>query len=188
MFPIEITVGRPAHLFHALDPSPLVGRDLDEKIERYILHVAQETSVRDYALIVHTTEGGVTAVAEALTEALGDAIRAYFAHRRNEEAQKLRLLFREGRQASAIGLAFLSVCVVLGLIALRMLPDPFGFLLEEGLLIVGWVANWRPIEIFLYDWRPIRAQRNLFEALARMPISFRSTGSSSVPTGRNVSP
>ena len=28
--------------------------------------------------------------------------------------------------------------------------------LEESLIIVGWVANWRPIEIYLYDWLPIR--------------------------------
>jgi len=26
--PIEITAGRPDHLFHALDPSPLVGREV----------------------------------------------------------------------------------------------------------------------------------------------------------------
>jgi hypothetical protein len=24
--------------------------------------------------------------------------------------------------------------------------------IEESLLIFGWVANWRPIEIFLSDW------------------------------------
>ncbi|MGA7532679.1 MAG: hypothetical protein WCB50_13625 [Pseudolabrys sp.] len=24
--------------------------------------------------------------------------------------------------------------------------------MQESLIIVGWVAIWRPIEIFLYDW------------------------------------
>jgi hypothetical protein len=53
------------------------------------------------------------------------------------------------------------------------LPEPFGSFLNEGLLIIGWVANWRPIEIFLYDWRPMRRQRDILAALGRMEIAFR---------------
>jgi hypothetical protein len=36
----------------------------------------------------------------------------------------------------------------------------------EGLVIVGWVANWRPIEIFLYEWWPMSRRRRLYERLA----------------------
>jgi hypothetical protein len=46
--------------------------------------------------------------------------------------------------------------------------------LAEGLLIIGWVALWRPVEIFLYDWWPIRRQQKRFEGIARMPVEIRS--------------
>jgi hypothetical protein len=45
-----------------------------------------------------------------------------------------------------------------------------GALIRETLVIGGWVAMWRPLEIFLYDWWPIRAERQLYERLSVMPV------------------
>ena len=36
--------------------------------------------------------------------------------------------------------------------------------------IGAWVALWRPIEIFLYDWWPIRAEARLFDRLSQMEV------------------
>jgi hypothetical protein len=47
-------------------------------------------------------------------------------------------------------------------------------LIEESLLILGWVANWRPLEIFLYDWWPIRRQSLLYKHLSAMPVEVRT--------------
>ena len=46
-------------------------------------------------------------------------------------------------------------------------------MLAEGLLIIGWVGLWRPVEIFLYDWWPIRRRQQHFAALAAMPVDVR---------------
>jgi hypothetical protein len=46
----------------------------------------------------------------------------------------------------------------------------FGDLLREGLILLGWVANWRPIEIFLYEWWPIVRHRNLLRRLSQAQI------------------
>jgi hypothetical protein len=32
------------------------------------------------------------------------------------------------------------------------------------------VAMWRPLEVFLYDWWPIRAEARLFDRLSTMPV------------------
>lgn len=87
-------------------------------------------------------------------------------------ARRRRSLMREGRQYLAVGIAFLFACGVAGYFALRALPPPIGLFVDQGLLIVGWVANWKPIEIFLYDWRPLRRDESLFAALGRMEIGF----------------
>ncbi len=166
---IELNLTAPSDLFNALDPSPLVGRDLDDEVEAYIVESARELPHRDYALAIHFA-GQRPSTDEA--GALARAISSYFLYRRDVQARRLRLLMREGRQALAIGLVFLALCVSLGFIAVNLVPTPLGSLLNEGFLIIGWVANWRPIEVFLYDWRPMRQQREILGSLARMEIAF----------------
>jgi hypothetical protein len=46
---------------------------------------------------------------------------------------------------------------------------PVGRVIEESLLIFCWVANWRPIEIFLYEWWPIIRRQSV-------PAYFGSAG------------
>jgi hypothetical protein len=38
------------------------------------------------------------------------------------------------------------------------------------LVILGWVANWRPIQIFLYDWQPLVRRRRLLKRLAKATV------------------
>jgi hypothetical protein len=41
-------------------------------------------------------------------------------------------------------------------------------------LIGGWVAMWRPMEIFLYDWWPLRRQRLRYLRLRDMEVEVKS--------------
>jgi len=43
--------------------------------------------------------------------------------------------------------------------------------IAESLVIMGWVAMWRPAEIWLYEWWPIRARRRLLQRLAAAPVT-----------------
>ena len=43
---------------------------------------------------------------------------------------------------------------------------------SESLLIGGWVAMWRPLEVFLYDWWPIREEARLCDRLSAMPVKI----------------
>jgi hypothetical protein len=52
-------------------------------------------------------------------------------------------------------------------------PGPVAQVVEESLLIFGWVANWRPIEIFLYEWWPIVRRRNLYQRLSAAEVELR---------------
>jgi hypothetical protein len=70
-----------------------------------------------------------------------------------------------------MGLVFLAAAIGLGDLAAKALADQrLGGLLREGLLIGGWVAMWRPLEIFLYGWWPIRADIQLYRRLSAMPV------------------
>lgn len=78
------------------------------------------------------------------------------------------------RAGLAIGLVFLVACIALrrALIANPLLVDQS--ILDEGLLILGWVAMWRPIEVLLYDWWPLTRRRAVLRRLAVIPVEVRT--------------
>jgi hypothetical protein len=83
---------------------------------------------------------------------------------------RLRRLFRVGRISLAIGLTVLATLTGLGHLAATVVSGGIGQIVNESLSIGGWVAMWRPIEIFLYEWWPIRDDARLAERLAAMPV------------------
>src|SRR6516225_9698679 len=160
---IEISLNRLTQLFNSFDPSPFRERDLDREAEDYIVGSAEEASQqRPLALVIHLPADQLPA--QGLPD-LREAIHNYFAYRRDQESRRLRLLFRDGRIALLIGLSVL----------LRELASSFGNdsasdIFGEGMLIIGWVAMWRPLEIFLYEWVPIRRRCRVLAKLAEMPV------------------
>jgi hypothetical protein len=70
-----------------------------------------------------------------------------------------------------IGIVFVAVTVAAGdLIAKALQGQRLGEIIKDSLLIGGWVAMWRPLEIFLYDWWPIRQEAQLYDRLSAMPV------------------
>ena len=158
-------------LFERLDASPLVGRHLDARVDQFILHHADEARSPDYSLVVQYS--GEEAAQDHAR--LSEAIRQHFAHRSQEERRKLAGIIGETRRDLAIGLAFLFVCALLGVVALKLLPAPLDLFIEQGLLIIGWVALWRPVDLLLYELRPIRTRLSTLERLSSVQVSFERT-------------
>jgi hypothetical protein len=170
--PIELHVSTVHHLFDSLDPAPFRERDLDPKVERYIVESARELPPRQpLALVVHLSRIG-----DGDAALLQRAIREYFEQRAVAERRALRHLLRIGRISLAIGLLVLAVAMVLGdLVSGLVGRYDYGEIIAHSLLIGGWVALWRPLEIFLYDWWPIRAEARLYDRLSAMPVRLAGT-------------
>lgn len=170
-YDIEIKLRGVGQLFKTLDPSPLLERDLDADIEQYILDWVEDAPPgADLRLLVHAPQA---AGATPSPEEVREAVHNNFAYRAERERRRLRALLRQGRQALVAGIAFLVLCSFLAHTAGQVFGQPYASILGEGLLILGWVANWRPVEIFLYDWRPARHRMKRFELLARMKVELR---------------
>jgi len=108
----------------------------------------------------------------AQAEAVGDATHGFFRQRSLSASRRLSQLFRVGRTSLVIGVAFLALAVILaGLVSRTLGEGAFAALIRESMVIGGWVAMWRPLEIFLYDWWPILAERKLYDRLSVMPVS-----------------
>jgi hypothetical protein len=78
-----------------------------------------------------------------------------------------------GRRFLVVGILVLAVCSVIAHILIEaMHSSPIAQLAADGLVIFGWVANWRPAEIFLYDFWEIRRTRRLYRRLAEAEIAL----------------
>jgi hypothetical protein len=164
---IELKLRETRQLFHTLDPSPFQEKDLDPAAEAYIDAAVLEIGAsKPTKLIVHLPPGEVSPEAKALPE----AVAHYFEHRADLARLELRRMLKLGLVNLVIGLAFLFAC--LSLID-SLADDPRFEMLTHGLLIIGWVALWRPVEIFLYDWWPIKRRQLRSEAIARMPVEVK---------------
>jgi hypothetical protein len=60
-----------------------------------------------------------------------------------------------------------------GLKLLAQLGGPLSLLLRETLAIAGSVAMWRPMEIYLYEWWPLRRRGQIFDKMSRMSVEIR---------------
>ena len=165
---IEVRVAELRQLFNAIDPSPFRERDLDPRAEEFIVAWARELP-RDapLALRVHLERA---AGPEDEAARLGDAIHQYFQSRAAGARRRLRELFRRGRISLAIALAFLGVALTVSDLLTDVSGAGFVVVLREGLIIGGWVAMWRPLEVFLYDWWPLLGDARLLDRLGRMPV------------------
>ncbi|MFZ3369425.1 MAG: hypothetical protein WA239_20115, partial [Candidatus Sulfotelmatobacter sp.] len=43
---------------------------------------------------------------------------------------------------------------------------------RESLTIAGWVAMWRPMQIYLYDWWPLLRRSRTYDKLSHMPVEL----------------
>jgi hypothetical protein len=174
---IEVHVGELKQLFDAIDPSPFRERDLDPKAEEFIVAWAKDLPRdRSLALMVDLDrEAGLPDEAAVLR----DAIHEFFRHRAETHRQRLRELFRVGRTSLVIGLVALAAAIALGdFLATLLSGRRIEGIVRESLTIGGWVSMWRPLEVFLYDWWPIRNEARLSDRLAAMPIRIRYANTS----------
>ncbi len=176
---IEVHVAELNQLFNAIDPAPFRQRDLDPNAEEFIVGWAREVPAdASLALVVHLDRPAGLPEEPAI---LKDAIREFFADRAQAARRRLRQLFQRGRTSLIIGIAFLTVSLLLSDLLARLFGNQHvGEILRESLVIGGWVAMWRPMEVFLYDWWPIRADARLADRLSAMPvrISYRTDADS----------
>ena len=181
---IEIRVTELRQLFDAIDPSPFSQRDLDPRAEEFIVAWATDLPAdKPWGLVVHLDRPAGRPDEAAV---LRDAIHEYFGQRVLSSRRKLRALFRRGRISLVIALVFLAASIVVGdAVAGYLGEGRFGGVVREGFLIGGWVAMWRPLEVFLYDWWPIRAEGRLLERLSTMPVRIEYQDTASADAWRS---
>lgn len=173
---LEVRVGEVNELFNAIDPAPFRERDLDPKAEEFIVTWAQELrSEGPMTLILRLDHFDQQKDAAVDPAVVSEAVRGFFKQRALATRRRLRLLLRRGRTSLLIGLVCLTASIFLSdMVASALAASRFSPIVRESFIIGGWVAMWRPLEVFLYDWWPIRAEARLFDRLSSMTVTLMS--------------
>lgn len=184
---IQIKLERIEQLFNSLDPTPFVGRDLDPAAHDFIEGWADELPREGtFKIALQISEAGDLVKAQSRAH---DAVRNYYSARATVQQHKLHRLFRNGRMSLVVGLTFLVACHILSeFLEARFTAETLPSLIAHGLIIAGWVAMWRPLEIFLYDWWPLRRRLNLLKRLAAAEVRVVSVAPSPIDSGQLAEP
>lgn len=168
---LELNLHELDQLFNTMDPSPFHEKDLDHDAEEFIVSWAQEFHRHEPVdLVIHLSKLPEKHDAQRTAE---EAIHNYFAYRARLNDLEFKRLMKQGRLSLLVGFSFLGVCFLLIELWLIKTSSPLLGFFKEGLLIAGWVAMWKPLEIYLYDWWPLRRRGQIFEKLSRMPVLVR---------------
>lgn len=169
-FTIEINADSLEQLFDKRDPNPYRRKDLDDDVVEYIVSSALEIGRKKLGKLRVVTSDNID---NDIVNTMTIAIKDFFLYRSEITIKKVSSTLSVGFKTLLIGLAFLSFSIFVSASLGSLVPDDFlGHFIEEGLLLIGWVSMWKPVNIFLYEWWPLIDTKNLFLKLTEIEIEF----------------
>lgn len=167
---IDIRIQRIDQLLQSLDPSPFHDneRALNRDAEDHIVDFAGEYGrAEPFQLIVHAPLS-IKPHAPEITR----AIHAHFklAHMKCRRRYQRRI--RIGRALLIAGIAVLGIALLLRALLGDSGDRAMIEAIREGLLILGWVALWRPLDILLFERLEDHQSSALLLRLAHITVDF----------------
>jgi hypothetical protein len=164
---IELRLKELSQLFNSMDPTPFHHKDLDRDAEEFIESWALEYPQGSrFHITVHLAQ----VPPEDPTALVTEAIHNYFTYKAELVRRMVKVLLREGRMSLLIGLAFLSGCLLAADLLTPYASGTFLRILRESLTIGGWVAMWRPMQVFLYEWWPLLRRSRIYRHLGAAQV------------------
>ena len=162
---IELRIQKLEQLFDTLDPAPFHDKALDRNVDAYLLESAAEYSASTALKVsIHAP----AALAAQIPD-IEHAIHTHFALATQQAERRHRRRRAVGRLALLTGLTILVLALSLRS-WLKSVSNPFAEAFSEGLMILAWVALWRPIETIGFDSWEAMQQRRLLAKLSRVPV------------------
>lgn len=165
---LEIEIQFARQLFDERDPAPFRQKDLDDDAVEYLITSMQEISVEKVGkLFIYITDD---LDASLTKEDIIQAFHKYFKYQSELTEQKIKTILTIGFKSLLIGLTFLVGATTASLLLKSDTESFLNKFLKEGLLLLGWVSMWKPINTFLYEWWPYAEIKQIHEKLSQIEI------------------
>ncbi|MDO5532748.1 hypothetical protein [Sutterella sp.] len=169
---MHLTVREARQLFATQAPVPAEYMSLDDDVVDFLTDTVSKNrkTCREFELVIHMPAEEVNKVSLLLATDLNTALRAYFDARGEKFEQRLRDHFADARKMLVCGVAFLLACTLLRTYLSPEETDRLQSSMREGLLVIGWVALWKPVEELIFNWWPIDREMKDWRTLADMDM------------------
>jgi hypothetical protein len=177
---VDVRISSFERLFDNRDPAPFRERDLDPGLAEYLRDASEDLAGQGRFRVVFWLD-------EPCPQgAIEQALRAHFEDELERIRRRRRRHRRIGQVALLLAVILIGVLLSVTKVITALLPGGFGAVLREGLVISSWVVMWRPVEVLIYDWIPVRHERRTLARLLEAPIEVRvGSGLSAVLTGHS---
>ncbi|MGC5171452.1 hypothetical protein ACLQ2Q_12445 [Microbacterium sp. DT81.1] len=170
---IDIDVRETAELFTAAEADPFLGRYArDAGAERILERMLHDRSVRRHpnpSIAVRVSEP-----ADHDVDQIQTALEGYWDERIRDARTQRRRVWTRGLKELAIGVVFLAVCLAAAaaLSTTSTSADSLQRFFIEGLIIVGWIALWHPVDMLLFGPWDLNAQLRALRRLRGAPVTL----------------
>lgn len=166
---VYVHVRRLGQLFNSLDPSPFWERDLDRSAGQFIEdEFSDKPRDRTWVLEVSIEENQ-----DFNTKDVQSAVITYYQRMVASASKQIRDKLWIGQWAMLIGVVVFLACMLLRELFEQRLASGPPRLLDEGLIVLAWVAIWIPVEQLFYDLAPLMRERRLYRRLTQVRVHVR---------------
>jgi hypothetical protein len=148
-----------------VDGLPISGMDyLVEQLSYHKSNSASQVTLQFPAALLATIE----------IQEIKHQINQLCRYKINQIENEQREAVRDGLRALRSGGLFLAASLILAALVqkLVLLPNLLQDFAVEGLLIVGWVGLWHPIELLIYGLWPYRKEKQIYEHISNMAVEL----------------
>lgn len=165
---VDVRLKTTRHLFDGRDPAPFRDRDLDDDAIEYIEEsVAELPSRAPMKLAFWVAEEPEPKLDPEVIRA---AVSAHYTHQQERLSRRIVDYFKRAQLFLVLGFTALVLFLSASELAVSVDDPRLQKILREGLVITGWVAMWRPLEVWLYDWWPLLAEHIHLKRMLRAPV------------------
>jgi hypothetical protein len=165
---IELELHSMMQIFNSFDPAPFHEKELDEDAEEYIYNIVGEFPLKKpLEIVIYIPPLELNQETE---RTLKEAIKNHFRYKKVLTEVDLRRLLQRGRRNLTIAVIFLFLCLLVIRLISTFENGLLKTMLSEGLTIIGWVAMWEPINVFLYGWWPVVQKRNIYRKILETDV------------------
>jgi len=144
-------------------------RTLNSDTEEFIVEEAEGLSRSSiFKMIIH-----LKISEEKYKEEIAPAIHRHFCYRKEQSQKIFKRTLNYGWRNLMIAIVLLGVIYTILEISIHIAPNN-GVVkfIRESFVILGWVVVWRPMELLLYDWYPIKRDIKIFSKLEKCSIQI----------------